>query len=1214
MTRGRKLGAALRGLPRLLAQGPAAGALLVGLAITALLFYGIRVLEQQRIQDEFESGAATRVAAVHEGLEDAVDALATVNRLFATVGPVERGQFEAFAAPLLARNPQLRAFAYQRMVTGAERAAFEAARRRQFPGFAITELQDGKPVPAPPRAQYRVVDYIAPLAGNETTLGLDANTRHEIDAATRRACETGKVAMSGQFDIIVGHRAQPGFALMMPVYRPGATGHGCADVEGYTVAAVGSAALVGQTLASQRLVAAPEFDVSVYESASADPAALVFHVSPAPGSAPSALAALLGGGEHRTGATFEVAGRAWHVEVAARQARVLPHSLGSLLMLAGGLASSLLAAAYAGALAARERGVYRLVKQRTAALREANGSLRLMREAIEACVNSIIITSAEGPDYPIEFVNPAFEKMTGFSAAEVIGRSAAMLWGSDRDQPGVREIVAIAREEREGQAVLRTWRKDGAMQWSDVYVAPVRDAGGRVRHYVVAHYDITEKRRYEAELAHQATHDALTGLANRELLARRLRQEIGSAARHEYPLWVLFVDLDRFKHVNDSLGHRAGDQFLQTIAARLVAAVRPEDTVARLGGDEFVLVLSTRGHGALDASAVDRVMAAIARPVAIDGQDFYVGASIGIACYPNDGARPETLIEYADLAMFRAKEQGRNNYQFYQPEMNEQAQERRRMELALRRGLEREEFVLHYQPQLDLKSGRVIGAEALLRWRHPELGLLEPERFLALAEDTGLMVPIGAWVMRSACAQMVRWQRAGHAGLRLALNLSLRQFNEPDLVQRVGAILGEAGLAPGQLELELTERMVMQDVAGAVQVLDGLRALGVSLALDDFGTGYSSLAQLERFPLDALKIDQSFVRTLSRQGNDAAIPDAIVSLAHNLGMRVVAEGVETEAQCELLARNMCDEVQGQLFAPALDAEAFESLLAEGRTLPEQLRRMHKREGTLLLVDDEPNILTALKRQLRGLGFRILTAPGGREGLALLETEHVDVIVSDQRMPGMTGVEFLRIVKNSHPDTVRMVLSGFTELQSVTDAVNEGAIYKFLTKPWDDTLLRAHIQEAFRHKQMADDNHRLDLEVRTANHNLAQANRQLEQALRQQEEQISRTGISLDIAREALQQVPLPVIGVDEELMVVFANLAALDRFRRDGLMLGGQVDLFMPALADVPDGRGSIATAHGRFEVVVHRMGKGSRARGRLIIFQPAPAIAAPAVSLQETP
>jgi EAL domain-containing protein (putative c-di-GMP-specific phosphodiesterase class I)/FixJ family two-component response regulator len=601
-------------------------------------------------------------------------------------------------------------------------------------------------------------------------------------------------------------------------------------------------------------------------------------------------------------------------------------------------------------------------------------------------------------------------------------------------------------------------------------------------------------------------------------------------------------------------------------------------------------------------------MQAIARPLTIGSQEFFLSCSVGVASYPGDSDDPDTLIEYADQAMYRAKQMGRANYQFYLPEMNQQAQERLHLESDLRNALERGEFELHYQPQLDLRSGRIVGVEALLRWRHPEFGLLLPGRFLALAEDTGLIVPIGAWAMRRACAQVRGWQLDGRDDLRVALNLASRQFNQPDLLERVAQVLDETGLPATCLELELTERMVMSDVESAVAVLNGLRGLGVSVAVDDFGTGFSSLGQLKHFPLDALKIDRSFVHAISSQGNDAAIPDAIIALAHKLGMRVIAEGVETEAQCEFLARNMCDEIQGNLFSPALEAVAMEAMLAEGRQLPDQLLRMHRREHTLLLVDDEPNILSALKRQLRGSGLRILTAPGGKEGMALLETEAVDVIVSDQRMPGMTGVEFLRAVKTSHPDTVRIVLSGFTELQSVTDAVNEGAIYKFLTKPWDDTQLREHIQEAMRHKEMADENRRLDLEVRTANHSLAHANRQLEGVLRQQQEQIKSAGISLDIVREALQHVPLPILGLDEEQVVAFANLAAQDLFRQDGMLLGSPAALFMPTLLEALDrageGPGCTVRLHGSaFEVAAHSMGKGTRSRGRLIIFTPVPAV-----------
>jgi diguanylate cyclase (GGDEF)-like protein/PAS domain S-box-containing protein len=1197
---------------RMVSARPARVVLVFGLLLTATLFITFRTEEQRGMRALFERRANNRIGAIREGLNDAVEVVTTVNRLFATMQPVSRAQFTAFTRPMLENNPQLRLIAYQRMVGDGERAAFEAERQRRWPDFEIRALAGGQLVTSPRRPDYRVLDYLMPLEGNETAFGLDAGSRAEQSEAARRACETGKVSMTDQYGVVLDNTIKPGFVLLMPVYRAGAApASGAADcraIDGYTTVTIGSDAVLSKSLATIRLEAQPSFDIRVYEHAGADPDRLVFHLPPAPGSAPSVLARLFGGPAHQTGESFELAGRRWHVAIAAPPAPLLPGSLGSLLMLFGGVAGSLLGAAYAGMLSARTRSVHRLVRERTSDLQQANRAQRLLRQAVDACGNGIIILRATRPDYPILYVNPAFEKISGYSAAEVSGRNCSMLWDDDVDQAGVRDVRAIVREQREGTAVLRTYRKDGSLLWSEVYIAPVRDAAGAVTHFVVASTDVTEKRRYESQLEYQATHDVLTGLVNRKLLAERLRQEIAGAAPRGHAVWVLFVDLDRFKFINDSVGHRAGDECLQVIARRLGMAVRLEDTVARLGGDEFTLVLSDRGDGPLDDAVLERIMEAVALPVTVGSQELFLSCSIGVASYPADSADPETLIEYADLAVYRAKQLGRANYQFFEPEMIQQVQQRVRLESALRSALARGEFELHYQPQLDLRSGRVVGVEALLRWRHPELGLLLPSRFLALAEDTGLILPIGAWAMRSACAQVRSWQLGGAAGLRLALNLSARQFNEPDLVERVAQVLDESGLAPGCLELELTERMVMSDLGRAVAALDRLRALGVSIAVDDFGTGASSLAQLKDFPLDALKIDRSFVHAISSTGNDAAIPNAIISLAHNLGMRVIAEGVESEAQCEFLARNMCDEIQGNLFAPAREAAAIEAMLAAGHALPQHLLRMHKRQRTLLLVDDEPNILSALKRQLRGTGLRILTAASGKEGLALLDAEPVDVIVSDQRMPGMTGVDFLRAVKTSHPETVRIVLSGFTELQSVTDAVNEGAIYKFLTKPWDDTQLRGHIQEAIRHQEMADENRRLDLEVRTANHRLAQANRRLEGVLHQQQELIDSTGISLDIVREALHQVPLPIVGLDDDQVVAFANLAAQELFREHGMLLGSAAELFMPqllaALDQAGDGHACIEQVNGSsFEVAAHSMGKGTRSRGRLIIFKPASAV-----------
>ncbi|SFV11597.1 diguanylate cyclase (GGDEF) domain-containing protein [Pseudoduganella namucuonensis] len=445
---------------------------------------------------------------------------------------------------------------------------------------------------------------------------------------------------------------------------------------------------------------------------------------------------------------------------------------------------------------------------------------------------------------------------------------------------------------------------------------------------------VDEHKRLEALLQHQASHDTLTGLPNRALLQDRLKQAIATAVRSPSPIWIIFVDLDRFKLVNDSLGHKAGDAMLKQVAARLQSAVREADTVARLGGDEFVLVLPERidGSGSLSAAVVQRILDAVAQPMMIEGHEFVTTCSMGIAVHPNDGADGETLMTHADIAMYCAKEVGRNNFRFYSPAMDARILERLRLEGELRHALERDEFELHYQPQVDLRSGRIVGMESLIRWNHPELGMISPARFITLAEETGLIVPIGAWVIRTACAQNQAWQRAGLGRLRVAVNLSARQFAQKNLAEFIMNILDETGLAAEDLEIELTESLVMTDVERAVGVLDDLKRIGVQLSIDDFGTGYSSLSYLKRFPIHVLKIDQSFVRDIATGADDAAIVALIISLAHSLKLNVIAEGVETPEQLAYLNLHDCDEMQGYFFSKPVPAEAFEKMLRSGKSL------------------------------------------------------------------------------------------------------------------------------------------------------------------------------------------------------------------------------------------------------------------------------------------
>jgi diguanylate cyclase (GGDEF)-like protein len=444
--------------------------------------------------------------------------------------------------------------------------------------------------------------------------------------------------------------------------------------------------------------------------------------------------------------------------------------------------------------------------------------------------------------------------------------------------------------------------------------------------------EISERKSAEQRLGHLAHHDALTGLPNRILFNDRLSQALIEATRHEHLAAVLFLDLDRFKTINDTLGHEVGDQLLKAVAGRLSECLRAGDTVARLGGDEFALILPDISHVDHVSRIAEKIQSSFSRPFHIGGRDLFVTASMGITLYPFDDNNIDGLLKNADIAMYRAKEQGRNNYQYYTAEMNAQALERLTMENQLRHALERDELVLHYQPQVDLASGEICGVEAMLRWQHPEFGLVRPDQFISLAEETGLIVPIGEWVLATACAQNQAWRAAGLKPVTIAVNLSPRQFIQQDFSGTVRRLVSGSGLETGCLELELTENIMMQHAQTTTAALQELSALGVRFAIDDFGTGYSSLSYLKRLPIHSIKIGPSFMRDVTTSAADAALVAAIIALAHSINIKVVAEGVESKEQLVFLRAHRCDVMQGFYFSKAVPAEEFARLLREGRRL------------------------------------------------------------------------------------------------------------------------------------------------------------------------------------------------------------------------------------------------------------------------------------------
>jgi len=556
--------------------------------------------------------------------------------------------------------------------------------------------------------------------------------------------------------------------------------------------------------------------------------------------------------------------------------------------------------------------------------RQAEEQLRLAGEVFQSSGEAIVITDGE---MRVLQVNPAFTAITGYSAEDAVGQTPYSLSPGVRSQERDQEIWQRVWHHGYWQGEVWDRRRNGDIYPKWLTVSVVRDAVGRPVNYIEIFSDVSERKEREERVRHLAHHDFLTDLPNRVLLNDRIAQAISHAERNRSQVAVLFLDLDRFKNVNDSLGHSVGDKLLQEVARRLRSCMRASDTVSRQGGDEFVILMQDVSDPADIARGAQKVLDAVASAYAIDGHELITTPSIGISMYPSDGQDVESLLKNADAAMYHAKESGRNNYQFFTQDMNTRALERLSLERSLRRAVERDELRLHYQPQYEVGSGRIVGVEALIRWQHPEFGLIPPGRFIRFAEETDLIGEVGKWVLHEACRQARAWQAQGLPAVRMAVNISAAQFRNPDFPGTVLEALRSSGLEARYLEIELTESIIMQDVERATGLLEQLKMLGLELAIDDFGTGYSSLSYLKRFPIDLLKIDQSFVRDITTDKDDAAITSAIIALTHNLELRTIAEGVETAEQLKFLEDHGCDEVQGFLFSRPLAPEECTDLLA-----------------------------------------------------------------------------------------------------------------------------------------------------------------------------------------------------------------------------------------------------------------------------------------------
>ncbi|MFQ5487552.1 MAG: EAL domain-containing protein, partial [Gammaproteobacteria bacterium] len=555
--------------------------------------------------------------------------------------------------------------------------------------------------------------------------------------------------------------------------------------------------------------------------------------------------------------------------------------------------------------------------------RQAQAQMVKLSSALEQIADSVIITNRQGV---IEYVNPAFEATTGYSREEAIGNKPSLV-KSGRHEPEFYQQLwrtILCGEIYRDMFINR--KKGGALYYEEKTITPLKDSAGVITHFVSTGKDITRRMEAEERLHHLAYYDMLTNLPNRALFMDRIEHAMSRRRGSAQRLALLFLDLDRFKNINDTLGHDVGDRLLQTIARRITECVREGDTVARFGGDEFAILLEDVASSDAVGQVARKFIEVIEQPIGVDGHELFVTASIGISFFPDDADNANILLKNADTAMYRAKDTGRNTYQFYSREMGTKAFERLSLETSLRHALERGEFLLHYQPQVDIQSGGIIGVESLIRWQHPELGLVQPLKFIPLLEETGLIVPVGEWILETACAQLKAWEEVRGVSPRLSINLSGRQFFDPGLMMQLDQLLRKTGLAPQALELEITETVLMQNDRASRDNLGALQELGLRLSIDDFGTGYSSLSYLKRFPIDTLKIDRSFIRDLTIDPDDAAIVSAIIVMAHSLKLEVVAEGVETREQLDFLKSKQCDAMQGYLFSKPVSAQVLERML------------------------------------------------------------------------------------------------------------------------------------------------------------------------------------------------------------------------------------------------------------------------------------------------
>lgn len=889
--------------------------MLIATAFTGAALYQVSRWEALRVQTQFNRDTEHVISLVRKRLDAQIDMVLAVEHFMAVSSNVTRHQFRQFITPWLTRYPGTQNFGWSPVIDHAAREDFEKLiRSTHGDDFRILDRSpDGRTFPARDAETYLPIIYVEPFVTNTTVYGLNPLSLPETAIAIERSRLVRGPVVSAGIHLVQERATQRGVVIYQAVFdRPENAG-----VEAAMIGTVSSVFRMDDTFAAILPTGqALEMELCLVDLAGKPGNRRLY--GPAGCEHEGWLPAHVGRAQ-----TIAFAEREWQIRLRGTPAYVRElRSWAAWTTIAFGLATLGMLGAFLLVTSGHTRRISRLVEQRTTELAHATQELEAQRAALDRAQRTARMGSWEcTPDGAALTCSAALPTLLHLPTASPPTLDDLCAAVDEEDRDALRKALAAAAVSAEDQSLdCHLAAGSGQIMHFTIETEWVDGRPARLRGTV---QDVSAARQAEAHIQYLAHYDALTGLPNRRMWLTQAQAAIHAAQRHGDILAVLFLDLDQFKTVNDSLGHPAGDLLLATVARRLADCLREEDVLARLGGDEFVALLPRLADGKDAAVVARKMLTAMHAPVDIDGQELRPTVSIGIALYPADGGDVDTLLKHADTAMYGAKEAGRNNYQFFVQEMNVRALERLMLENALRRAVEREELSLHFQPQIRAQDGGLTGCEALLRWNHPEIGAIPPTQFIPVAEETGLIIPLGEWVLREACRHQVAWARAGHHELAVAVNISALQFRRDDFAEVVARILAQTGANPACIELEITESALMQPSPALYERLVALGRLGLTLALDDFGTGYSSLSYLKRLPISRLKLDRSFVHDLPGDQEDAAVASATLSLARDLGLEVVAEGVEQVEQFTWLKARGCTLMQGYLFGRPMPPEEFE---------------------------------------------------------------------------------------------------------------------------------------------------------------------------------------------------------------------------------------------------------------------------------------------------